>query len=520
MASSPAAAEPAPLGPPSGGRGRGLRLAGIAAGALIVLALAAAALLSWHYSSAVVVPDHGWSASVDVRAVSPARIVLGRSDESERPGIYGLVWRGGNAIVGPVIDSAPATVTRRLTAVDGYLVPGVDADIDTDVFNGDPRTALGVRFARVAVNGELGRMPAWIVTPDGGPSRTWAIVVHGLNATPREGLRLVPPLRRLGITSMLISYREDLGAPQSPDGLHHLGQTEWHDLQAAARYALAHGARRLVLVGYSMGGEIVAQFMEKSTLAPRTAALVLDAPVLDWRAVLEHNATETGFPAVAATPLEWAIDARVDTDWDSLDALAQPESFQLPILLFQGREDELVPISSSDEFAAELGPHVTYYEVAKAGHTQAWNVDPGLYDRRLTAFLRAKGLAAASGAIKKKDPTTRVGSRIKNRRRPTLPGGCPPSTIGAEWLNCSVRNGKRCFPLAMHHRNFARHRPRWSLKTAQGWVNKIRQALDPLVPVSYAHYCTSTAGLSTWWSTRGLTPSKGWESSSRGRLPA
>ena len=37
----------------------------------------------------------------------------------------------------------------------------------------------------------------------------------------------------------------------------------------------------------------------------------------------------------------------------------------------------------------------------------------------------------------------------KNRRRPTLPGGCPPSTIGAGGLNFSVRNGKRCTPAAM-----------------------------------------------------------------------
>ena len=35
------------------------------------------------------------------------------------------------------------------------------------------------------------------------------------------------------------------------------------------------------------------------------------------------------------------------------------------------------------------------------------------------------------------------------RRRPTLPGPRRPSTIGAEGLNCSVRNGKRCLPLAM-----------------------------------------------------------------------
>src|SRR4051794_25329636 len=36
-----------------------------------------------------------------------------------------------------------------------------------------------------------------------------------------------------------------------------------------------------------------------------------------------------------------------------------------------------------------------------------------------------------------------------SRRRPTLPGSFPPSTIGAERLNDSVRNGKRCVPLAI-----------------------------------------------------------------------
>jgi hypothetical protein len=37
----------------------------------------------------------------------------------------------------------------------------------------------------------------------------------------------------------------------------------------------------------------------------------------------------------------------------------------------------------------------------------------------------------------------------ENGRRPTLPGDCSPSTIGANGLNFSVRNGKRCFPVAM-----------------------------------------------------------------------
>jgi hypothetical protein len=50
-----------------------------------------------------------------------------------------------------------------------------------------------------------------------------------------------------------------------------------------------------------------------------------------------------------------------------------------------------VPISTSDDFAAELPRRVTYFRVPEAGHTEEWNVDPHLYERRLGAFLRRVG---------------------------------------------------------------------------------------------------------------------------------
>src|SRR5436853_4825852 len=88
----------------------------------------------------------------------------------------------------------------------------------------------------------------------------------------------------------------------------------------------------------------------------------------------------------------------------------------------------------------------------------------------------------------------------KDRRRPTLPGGCPPSTIGAEGLNGSVRNGKRCIPLAIatengRNREDARHRitggaPRRPARLenctqANEVKRKKRQDLDPLVPICW-----------------------------------
>lgn len=283
-------------------------------------------------------------------------------------------------------------MTRRLSAVSGYLVAGMKVALDAEVYAGNPRQALGLASTDVSIPDELGGMPAWLI-PASARARTdartdtWAIVVHGINVDPEAGLRIAPTLHRDGLPALLITYREDLGAPKSPDGLHHMGLTEWRDLEAAARYALAHGARRLVLVGYSMGGAIVAQFMEHSPLAGRVAGLVLDAPALDWQAILSFNASEMGLPSFAADPVEWAIDARIDPDWSDLDALKHPGDFHLPILLFHGTEDKLVPIATSDQFARELSGWVSYYRVPKAGHTEAWNVDPGLYEQRLTTFL-------------------------------------------------------------------------------------------------------------------------------------
>ncbi len=360
------------------------------AGAVLLAGLAIGVAVSWHFSSQVLVPDHStWPEDVEVEQLTPGRIVLERTEETERPGVYGLDWQGGHAIVGGVVDSDADTVTRGLRSVRGYLAPEMKVAVDANVYAGDPGQAFGLPFSEVPVPDELGPMPAWSIP---GKRDTWAIVVHGINGTPQVGLRAVPTLHRAGLPTLLIAYREDLGAPPSPDGFHHMGLTEWHDLAAAARYALAHGAKRLILVGYSMGGSIVTQFMQRSPLASRVAGLVLDAPALDWQRILEFNATQMGLPDFLSLPVEWAIDARIDVDWDGLDALQHTDDLQLPILLFHGTDDKVVPISTSDDLAAELPRWVTYFRAPKAGHVEAWNVAPRLYERRLEGFLARTGL--------------------------------------------------------------------------------------------------------------------------------
>lgn len=390
---------------------------------LALIGLLVGAYTSWHFSSRVLVPDHSnQSEDISVEGVSSSQIVLQRTNDTLRPGVYGLDWQSGHAIVGKLLTSDDSTVTRRLLDVQGYLVPEEKVALDTSVYAGDPRQARGLPFKTVSIPDELGPMAAWLIpaahpeSSDLGGSRatTWAIVVHGINDDPQVGLRLAPTLRAAGISSLLITYREDLGAPESPDGFHHMGLTEWKDLQAAARYALSRGARSLVLIGYSMGGSLVTQFMQHSALASRVSGLILDAPALSWQAILSYNATEMGLPSLAAKPVEWAIGARIDADWNDLNALKHTEDLELPILLFHGLEDTVVPVETSNELAEELPEWVTYYRLPHAEHTQSWNVDAPLYERRVQAFL-ATSLAAS--AIRRQAEST----RSKNPQNATSP---------------------------------------------------------------------------------------------------
>ena len=84
-----------------------------------------------------------------------------------------------------------------------------------------------------------------------------------------------------------------------------------------------------------------------------------------------------------------AIQLRIGIDWASMNEIAHARDFRLPILLFQGLDDPLVPPADSAAFARASPGLVTYVTVRGAGHVQSWNVDPAGYDARVRAFLGA-----------------------------------------------------------------------------------------------------------------------------------
>ncbi len=313
-------------------------------------------------------------------------VTLAASRLAMQPGTWGLRWPEGLARIGPVCSTRDGEVRRPLLG--GDVPPaGVAAVLDTGPFDPDPG-ARGLEFVDVEVPAPLGPAPAWLVP---GRSDTWVVAVHGRGGSRREALRILPALHALGLTTLVASYRNDGEAPASPDQHDHLGNAEWEDVAAAVRFALAQGARRIVLYGWSMGGAITGAFLDRAPEASCVAAVVWDAPLVDWRATLRQQARNRRVPP-GLTPLATAITSRrIGIDFDRFDLRRRPPAVRPPTLVVHTDADTAVPVSASRALAVaapSLDWPLRYVEVPEAEHTAAWNADPAAYEGLVSSFLR------------------------------------------------------------------------------------------------------------------------------------
>lgn len=370
----------------------------ITLGAVSLAALLFFAVVVFGGAQVLLTPHHNTSTPAGtILKLADGRVTLSKMAATERVGTYGLLWatdagpNTGTATIGPVISTTHDTVTRPISNIVGDLTMGTTVTLNPNIHNSDPQAGLGIPYTPVMVDGELGQMPAWQVD---GTGSTWVLFVHGIDGQRESGLRPLPTLVDAGLPTLLITYRNDVDAPPSPTGLIALGQTEWKDLESAADYALSQGATDFVLYGDSMGGSIVTRFMHESPHASKVRGMVLDSPVLNWSGVL-HGQAERFHMGFLTDPLQSAVAWRGDIDLTELDELDQTAAFEhLPVLLFQGLADPLVPHAESEQFAAAL-PNAQYVPVADAGHIQSWNVDPESYDKHLAAFVAQFSSAAS-----------------------------------------------------------------------------------------------------------------------------
>jgi pimeloyl-ACP methyl ester carboxylesterase len=361
-----------------------------------------------YFARRVVVPSTTRREDLPIRQIfsgedGSLRIELPATPLTRAPGRYSL-WFGngkGHVCIGAVVNEGTnaGTVTRLVERVDSGDLHAATAGIWSGYVYSKPEQ-LGMPFEDVEITVDGGMAPAWKFSPTtaGARSSTWAIHAHGMGGKRAGALRGVPVASRLGITSLAVSFRNDGEAPPSNDSRYSLGQHEWLDVEAAINYAVDHGAERLVLFGWSLGGSMALRAANLSAHSDRIIGLVLVAPVLDWAETLTSNGSASGLPkAIARAGLSllgsnagrWVTGLKQSIDLSALDWVTHAGDLKKPTLILHGIDDKSTPVAVSERFAALRPDLVQLVRFEVPGHSLEWNADTEKWESSVTRFLKA-----------------------------------------------------------------------------------------------------------------------------------
>ncbi len=362
------------------------------------------ALLVFSVARRVVIPAKR-PADTEILAVDTGAqtIELSRTPDTELAGRYGLFTSGtyGYVKLGAVLSADATTVRRKLLT---QIEPGTRVDRGA-AFSGwyyATPSELHLRWENVLIGSPAGPCPAWYFPAE---SSTWVIQIHGRGVTRAECLRAVPVLHTAGFPNLVVSYRNDGEAPRSRSGAYALGAAEWRDVDAAIAYALRHGAERVLLMGWSMGGAVALQTAVNSGNRDRIAGLILESPVIDWRTVLRFQAKAVGvrapLPDLAMSALSVPLTARLSgaeaaIPFDRLDMVARAEELSVPILILHSDDDGLVPADASHALRDARPDLVTMPRFTVARHTKLWNYDEAGWSAAIKDWLSANGFSASA----------------------------------------------------------------------------------------------------------------------------
>jgi pimeloyl-ACP methyl ester carboxylesterase len=330
-----------------------------------------------------------------VHGVDAQHIRLERTPATAAPGKYRIRYGAQDAfsaLVGDIVGLDDQTVTRSLLEAEQGLPDVGDAVLWTGYVYSSP-DAVATPWREVQIQAPSGPRSAYLFESPT-PTTRWAIHVHGIHSSRTSALRSVPATLSAGLTSLVVSYRGDVEDSKAPPAT--LGQQEAHDVDAAIQYALDHGAKDVVLVGWSMGATISLILAATSPQRSRIVGLIFIGPALDWRAIIGAAARRSGipgfltplFPAALTVPgLAQAAGLRVPLR----AAYFRPSlsGTLAPVLILHSAGDTDAPIEASEDLARAHHSQVTLERFEPVPHGMEWNSDPARFTECARRFLNS-----------------------------------------------------------------------------------------------------------------------------------
>ncbi|NOY12121.1 MAG: alpha/beta hydrolase [Deltaproteobacteria bacterium] len=180
-----------------------------------------------------------------------------------------------------------------------------------------------------------------------------------------DNLRL---LRKLGLAVFIFDYR---GYGQSEGKADEQGT--YSDMRGALNWLQKKGwpPEKMIYFGRSVGAGVALQL----ALERPPAGLILESPFTSIKAMGQHH-----YPLLWLLA-GWALEAR----YDNLAKIAQ---LKVPLLIFHGEQDDIVPQWMGIELFERAPQPKRFYSIPRAGHNDTYDVGGEGYWQQWRAFLQ------------------------------------------------------------------------------------------------------------------------------------
>jgi len=219
------------------------------------------------------------------------------------------------------------------------------------------------------------------------PGRPVVVFCSGANGSLDRDTWLVHAFIKAGLAVLQFDWR---GHGISSGKRVTLGIHEQRDLLAALDYVQSCGARRIGLLGFSMGASVA---LHTAAADQRINCVAADSPIVRIEDALTGILQErTKLPHSLLVPFGWLItrfvELRAGVHFRSADVVQAAARISKPVALVFGTRDQLIPKRQREKLIAACDG-ATVWLVEEAGHRSIYKLERNQYQERIVGFFKS-----------------------------------------------------------------------------------------------------------------------------------